>query len=53
MEKVKDRLCELEPEEMSAYRSIKLVYPMGKLRTLELNQTPAQLGLMSGARLLL
>ena len=53
LEKVKDRLQELEPEEMSAYRSIKLIYPMGKLRTLQLDQSPAQLGLMSGARLLL
>ena len=53
LEKVKERLYELEPEEMSAYRSIKLIYPMGKLRTLALEQTPAQLNLMSGARLLL
>ena len=41
LEKVKERLYELEPEEMSAYRSIKLIYPMGKLRTLALEQTPA------------
>lgn len=41
LEKVKERLYELEPEEMAAYRSIKLIYPMGKLRTLAMDQTPA------------
>ena len=53
LEKVKERLMELEPEEMSQYRTIKLIYPMGKLRTLALDQTPAQQNLPSGARLLL
>ena len=41
LEKVKERLYELEPEEMAQYRSIKLIYPMGKLRNLALDQTPA------------
>ena len=41
LEKIKERLHEIEPEEMSAYRSIKLIYPMGKLKTLQLDQSPA------------
>lgn len=41
LEKVKERLYDLEPDEMAAYRSIKLIYPMGKLRTLPFEQSPA------------
>lgn len=40
-EKVKERLYELEPEEMMQYCTVKLIYPMGKLRTIALDQTPA------------
>ena len=37
LEKVKDRLYELEPSEMNQYRSVRLIYPMGKLRSLPLD----------------
>ena len=37
LERVKDRLIDLEPNEMSQYRSVRLIYPMGKLRTLPLD----------------
>ncbi len=53
IEKIRERLYELEPQEMAHYHSTKLIYPMGKLRTLALDQSPAQLNLMSGCRLLL
>ena len=43
----------LEESEMAHYHSIKIVYPMGRLRTLPLDQTPAAQNIMSGARLLL
>ncbi len=41
IEKIRERLYELEPQEMAHYHSTKLIYPMGKLRTLALDQTPA------------
>ena len=53
LEKIRERLFELEPTEMAHYHSLKLVHPMGKLRSLPLDQSPAALNLMSGARLLL
>ena len=53
MDKVRERLYELEPDEMAQYRSVRLIYPMGRLRSLPLDQTPVQLNLMSGAQLLL
>jgi len=37
LEKVKERLFELEPQEMAHYHSFKIIYPMGKLRTLALD----------------
>ena len=43
----------MDPVEMAQYHSVKLIYPMGKLKTLPLDQTPAQLNLPNGARLLL
>ena len=42
LEKIKERLYELEPDEMNQYCTLKLIYPMGKLRVLALDQTPAQ-----------
>ena len=36
LEKVKERLFEIEPAEMAQYRVVKLIYPMGKLHTLPL-----------------
>jgi len=53
LEKIKERLFELEPLEMAHYHSFKIMHPMGKLHQLALDQTPASLNLMSGARLLL
>jgi hypothetical protein len=52
-EKVKERLYELEPDEMSQYCTVKLIYPMGKLRTIALDQTPAQQNIPSNAKFLL
>ena len=52
-EKVKQRLYELEPDEMTQYCTVKLVYPMGKLRTLDLHSTPAAQNIPSGAKLVL
>lgn len=52
-ERIKERLFELEPEEMCQYHTVKLVYPMGVLRTLDLSKSPLAQNLPSGARLLL
>lgn len=52
-----DRLRELlqlkEPEEMSSYHVIKLVYPMGTIQHLNLDQTFEQLEIPHNAQLLL
>lgn len=39
VEKLRDLLMQREPEEMSSYHVIKLVYPMGTLKNLNLDQT--------------
>lgn len=39
IEKIKEKLEELEPDQMAMYQDFKLVYPMGKIRILPLNQT--------------
>ena len=53
LDKIRERLYELEPAEMANYHSIKIIQPMGKLRVLPMDQTPVSMNLMSGARLLL
>lgn len=37
LDKVRERLSELEPSEMQQYRSVRLIYPMGRLRALPLD----------------
>mmetsp|Transcript_16616 Transcript_16616/g.22451 ORF Transcript_16616/g.22451 Transcript_16616/m.22451 type:complete len:103 (-) Transcript_16616:532-840(-) len=49
LDKIRERLYELEPSEMAHYHSIKILQPMGKLRVLPLDQTPASMNIMSGA----
>ena len=39
VERLRELLLQREPEEMSSYHVIKLVYPMGTLKTLILEQT--------------
>ena len=39
VEKLRDLLTQREPEEMSSYHVIKLVYPMGVMRNINLEQT--------------
>jgi hypothetical protein len=39
VDKLRELLMQREPEEMSSYHVIKLVYPMGTLKNLNLEQT--------------
>jgi hypothetical protein len=42
VDKIREMLLQEEPEEMHSYHLIRIVYPMGKLRNLNLEQTFAQ-----------
>lgn len=37
--KIKEKLCEIEPEEMKKYPLVKLVHPMGQVKILPLDKT--------------
>ena len=37
LEKVKEQIAMMDPVEMAQYHSVKLIYPMGKLKTLPLD----------------
>lgn len=50
---MRDLLAQREPEEMSSYHVIRLVYPMGVLKNLNLDQTFEQQGIPYGAQLVL
>jgi hypothetical protein len=39
LEKLRELLMQREPDEMSSYHVIKLVYPMGTLKNLNIEQT--------------
>jgi len=39
LDKLRELLMQREPEEMSSYHLIKLVYPMGTLKNLNLDMT--------------
>jgi hypothetical protein len=39
LEKLRELLMQREPDEMSSYHVIKLVYPMGTLKNLNIDQT--------------
>ena len=41
IEKIGEKLHELDPDELSQYNVLNLVYPMGKIRNLPLDQTVA------------
>lgn len=49
LEKLRDLLFQREPDEMSTYHVIKLVYAMGTLRNLNLEQTFEQQEIPHGA----
>jgi hypothetical protein len=49
LEKLRELLLQREPEEMSSYHLIKLVYPMGTLKNLNLDSTFEQSEIPSGA----
>jgi hypothetical protein len=53
LEKLRDMLMQREPEEMASYHVIKLIYPMGTLKNLNLEQTFAQQEIPNGAKLVL
>lgn len=53
LEKLRELLMQREPEEMSSYHVIKLVYAMGTLKNLSLDQTFEQQEIPYGAKLVL
>lgn len=53
LDKLRDLLFQREAEEMSTYHVIKIVYAMGTLKSLNLDQTFEQLQIPSGAQLVL
>jgi hypothetical protein len=53
LEKLRELLIQREPEEMSGYHVIRLVYPMGTLKNLNLDQTFEQQEIPNGAKLVL
>ena len=53
IQKIVDRLCEEEPEEMKAYPSPRLIYPMGRLRILNFEDTIEKAELPSNCTLVL
>jgi hypothetical protein len=53
LEKLRDLLYQIEPEEMCTYHVIKFVYAMGDLRTLDLGQSFEQQEIPNNAQLVL
>ena len=53
VEKIRDKLDSLEPEDMRQYPSPRLIYPMGKLRILDMNDTIEKTELKSNCTLVL
>jgi hypothetical protein len=53
LDKIRELLFQREPDEMSSYHVIKFVYPMGVLKTLNLDQTFEQQDIPNNAQLVL
>jgi len=53
LDKIRELLFQREPDEMSSYHVIKLVYPMGVLKTLNMDQTFEQQEIPNNAQLVL
>ena len=51
LDKLRELLMQREPEEISSYHVIKIVYAMGNLKHLDLDKTFEQLEIPSGAQL--
>jgi hypothetical protein len=53
LDKLRELLMQREPEEMSSYHVIRLVYPMGTIKNLSLDQTFDQQDIPNEAQLVL
>ena len=53
VEKLQELLAKVEPEEMGGYHTVKFVYPIGKLKALNLAKTFQEQNVPCGAQLVL
>ena len=53
MEKIREKLSEVEPEDMKAYSMPRLVYPVGKIRLLNMEDPIEKVELRSNCTLVL
>lgn len=53
LDRLRELLCQREPEEMTSYHVIKFIYAMGTMRTLALDQSFEQQEIPHGAQLVL
>lgn len=53
VEKICEKLSEVEPEQMLKYPTPRLIYPMGKIRSLDFDQVIEQVQLKSNCTLVL
>lgn len=49
VEKLKEKLSKIYPEEFSQFHTIRFIYPMGKLQNLQLHSTFEDLNIPHGA----
>jgi hypothetical protein len=53
VDKLKEKLCKIYPEEFSQFHSIRFIYPMGKLQNMQMDRSFESQEIPHGASILL